>query len=103
MAKKKTKKKEHGKIRLKRLRVKKRSKKVQKFMPEKIQKAVTKVGCKKRVAAQTTRDVVNYILHTTQTPIITFKNVAKTVIKELKKKDGKAAKTFEENMKKKRL
>jgi len=94
-------KKKYGSIRLKKLRVKKRSKNVQRFIPEKIQEAIVKAGGETKIAAQTTRDAVNHILHTSQNPVITFKNVAETVIKELKRKDKRLAKTFEDNMKKK--
>lgn len=92
----------HSKVRLKRLRVKKRSKKVEKFTPEKIQKALEKETKDKRFASQTTRDVVNKILRTARTPVIASEKLFKEVIKELKKKNKKLAKTFENNHRQKR-
>ena len=94
-------KRKYGRIGLKKLRVKKRSKDIQRFIPEKIQEAIIKAGGETKLAAQTTRDAVNHILHNSQNQVVTFKNVAETVIKELKRKDKQLAKTFEDNMKKK--
>jgi len=91
----------HKKIRLKRLRVKKRAKNLQKFTPEKIHKALVKTGVERRTAEQITRNVVNGILQKSKTSVVTYKKMAEGVIKELKKKDKKTAKTFEHNMKKK--
>ena len=92
-----------GKIRLKKLRGKKRSKKVEKFTPEKIQKIITKESGDRRLASQTTRDIVNKILHEAQTHVITSKDVFKEVIKAVKKRDKKLAKTFETKMRKRKV
>lgn len=94
--------KKHGLIRLKRLRVKKRSKQIQKFVPEKIQNSIIKAGGELKLAAQTTRDVVNHILQKSQTPVVTSKDLADTVIKELKKKDKELAKKFKDGMEEKK-
>lgn len=92
----------YGKIGLRKLRVKKSSKKIEKFTPEKIQKAIAKAGGDGRFASQKTRDIVNKILHEAQTPVITSKKLAKEVIKHLKKSDKKIAQTFEKSKKKRR-
>lgn len=89
------KKKIHSKVRLRKLRVKKRSKSIEKFTPEKIQKIVIKESGNRRFASQITRDVVNKILQEARTHVITSKEVFEEVVKHIKKKDQKLAKTLE--------
>ncbi|MBU4501476.1 MAG: hypothetical protein KKA79_02710 [Nanoarchaeota archaeon] len=87
-----------AKVSLKELRVKKKSKKVERFMPEKIKKALLASGGQVREAAQTTRDVVNYILHNSKSPVVTFKNIGKEIFRELKDKNKKLADHFKDYM-----
>jgi len=82
-------------ISIEKLRVKKRSGQIQRFMPEKIREGIMRAGGSRQLAEDVANDVMEALRSAIKVPVITFKVLAKLVMAALNKRNPEVAARFQ--------